>query len=109
MAQSKTGVLLQVQAEESLECNYTCLRCVRVFDDPVACVPCGHCYCRGCWQHQATEGGGSRPTCQECNQRVDHVIPAGNLDRLASKFEFKLQALKDMQRMCEGTVVALGS
>eukprot|EP00892_Ulva_mutabilis_P011976 jgi/Ulvmu1/9150/UM005_0248.1 len=98
-----------VQAEASLECNYTCLRCVAVFEDPVACVPCGHCYCRACWQQQAVAGGAGGPRCQECHQRVERVIPAGNLDRLASKFEFKLRALTAIQRMCEGTIVAEGT
>lgn len=98
---------MQVQAEESLECNYTCLRCLCIFDDPVTCVPCGHCYCRGCWSAPDADAavGHSGQECHECKRHIDHVIPAGNLDRLASKFEFKLRALQDVQRMCEGTVV----
>lgn len=77
------------------------MRCLCVFDDPVACVPCGHCYCRGCWK----DPGGAKQGCHECHQHIERVVPATNLDRLASKFEFKLRALQDVQRMCEGTVV----
>lgn len=91
--------VLQVHVERSLESNYTCLRCLSIFTDPVVCVPCGHCCCRQCVTNME---------CPECNGgQVQDVISANNLDRLASKFEFKLTALLHIQRMVEGEIVAV--
>jgi RING-type zinc-finger len=100
---------MQVRAEESLESNYTCLACLRPFNDPVVCVPCGHTYCRSCIQQTgATAAVGpdvqAQPHwCQECGGApVRQLVPVANLESLASKFEFKLGALRDLQRLCAG-------
>jgi hypothetical protein len=90
--------------EESLESNYTCLMCLKVFSDPVACVPCGHTFCRGCLA--GTGSGTGQRWCQECGGcAVKQWVPVANLDKLASKFEFKLAALRDLQSLCKGVEV----
>eukprot|EP00877_Chromochloris_zofingiensis_P000285 jgi/Chrzof1/10257/Cz04g34150.t1 len=107
-----------LHAEESLASNYTCLACLSIFKDPVTCIPCGHNYCRSC----LIAAGGK---CQECgqgssssdgavdttaysrsissssgsSQAVVRYVPAHDLDRLCSKFEYKLSALQSMHRV----------
>lgn len=89
---------VQVQVERSLESNYTCLSCLSIFDDPVICFPCGHCSCRACCTEQ---------TCPECQAKDVQLVPARNLARLAGKFEFKMQALLQIQTMVEGKIVEI--
>jgi hypothetical protein len=90
---------MQVHVERSLESNYTCLRCLSIFTDPVVCVPCGHCCCRACVHDELC------PECGAGSNKIQAVIPACNMDKLASKFEFKLNALLHIQRMVEGEIV----
>jgi RING-type zinc-finger len=99
--QHVNAAFLQVSVEESLEANYTCTRCLRIFQDPVACVPCGHVYCRACVTDASA--GKAGPRCPECavGSLVSTVVPLGHLDRLCTKFEFKLGSLRDLQALCE--------
>lgn len=46
--QLRNTVQKLIHAEDSLSSNYTCLSCLRVFDQPVTCVPCGHTFCQTC-------------------------------------------------------------
>lgn len=89
---------VQVQVEQSLESNYTCLSCLSIFCDPVVCVPCGHCCCRACSTQQ---------TCPECQASQVQLVPARNLARLSAKYEFKMQALNQIQTMVEGKIVQI--
>lgn len=92
---------LQVHVEESLESNYTCLMCMNIFSDPVACAPCGHTFCRACIANTGTCR--SKWWCQECGGApVKDVVPVAQLDKIASKFEFKMGALHDLQSLCKG-------
>ena len=95
-------VRMQAHVEESLESNYTCLMCLKVFDDPVACVPCGHCFCRKCFESGCSSSDdNSVGWCQECGGiEVQQLISLGNLSHLANKFAFKLGALQDLRAMC---------
>ena len=89
---------LQAHVEESLESNYTCLTCLNVFTDPVACVPCGHTYCRACLERVGTEG---QRWCQECGGAdVQCTVALASLDKLAGKHAFKLAALRDLKTLC---------
>jgi RING-type zinc-finger len=98
---------VQAHVEESLDSHYTCLMCLKPFTDPVACVPCGHAYCRACLAGTTSGGAGSMGWCQECGgSTVQQVMPVPNLESLASKYEFKLQALRDLQTLCAGFEVA---
>jgi RING-type zinc-finger len=101
VAAEPSGFCAQVNVEESLESNYTCMRCLHIFRDPVACVPCGHVFCRACITDAAAGKVGAR--CPECaiSSLVSTTVPLGHLDRLCSKFEFKLGALRDLQALCE--------
>lgn len=95
---SRLDVVLQARVEESLESNYTCLMCLKVFTDPVACVPCGHTYCRSCVEAAGVEG---RRWCQECGgAAVEGTVALANLDKLAGKHAFKLAALRDLEALC---------
>ena len=57
---STAAQLLHV--EKSLASNYTCLVCMRVYHNPVACIPCGHTYCKMCLV------GSLKGRCKECGQ-----------------------------------------
>jgi hypothetical protein len=57
---STAAQLLHV--EKSLASNYTCLVCMRVYLNPVACIPCGHTYCKMCLV------GVLKGRCKECVQ-----------------------------------------
>jgi hypothetical protein len=89
---------VQVRADESLESNFTCLSCLSVFSDPVVCVPCGHACCRACCTEE---------TCPECQVSPVQLVPARNLARVAAKFEFKEQALSELQTMLSGKIVEM--
>jgi hypothetical protein len=87
-----------VHAEESRKSDYTCLMCLKAFKDPVACVPCGHVFCRCCVE---STGSCGQSWCQECGGApVREIVPLAQMDKLASKRGFVLSALADLQRRC---------
>jgi hypothetical protein len=88
-----------VRVEESLESHYTCLMCLKAIKDPVACVPCGHVYCRCCLESTGTCG---QSWCQECGgASVLQTIPIAEMEKLSSKHELVLSALRDLQLLCK--------
>lgn len=102
-----------LHVEESLASNYTCLTCMRVFDSPIAVVPCGHNYCKACFV-------ASGNSCSECcsNGAVADAaagfIPAPALERLCAKFDYRIATLKGLQsilarRQVEGARSMSGS
>lgn len=81
-----------IHVEESLASNYTCLVCMKVFDHPVAVVPCGHNYCRSCFVSTLAS------TCSECSSvETASCIPAPGLEQLCAKYEYRLLTLKGLQ------------
>uniref|UniRef100_A0A7S0USN9 RING-type domain-containing protein n=1 Tax=Polytomella parva TaxID=51329 RepID=A0A7S0USN9_9CHLO len=83
--------------EESLGSNCTCLVCLEVFKAPVTLIPCGHTYCRTCL---ASING----LCQECGGATPAALTIYNaqLDAICSKYEYKLSALRSVQRVVQG-------
>eukprot|EP00873_Tetraselmis_striata_P039551 jgi/Tetstr1/459815/TSEL_005165.t1 len=84
-------------AESSQESFYTCIRCLEIFRRPVSCVPCGHTYCLSCLEHTETDGAYS---CEECEgARVEAFVHNLPMEGLCTKYEYKLMALKSLQKM----------
>lgn len=94
-----------MHVEESLASNYTCLICMRVFDSPVAVVPCGHNYCKACF----ISSGGS---CRECSSssinknrnptalaQAAGFVPAPALEHLCAKYDYRMLTLKSLQSL----------
>jgi chromosome segregation ATPase len=91
-------------AEEACESGYSCQLCLDIFKEPVICAPCGHTYCRGCFEANARRnpppGGSERKSalhCPECDLYcVRDVIDSQNLDLLSGKFNYRRQQLRDL-------------
>lgn len=70
---------------------------LEIFRRPVSCVPCGHTYCLSCLEATEAEGAYS---CEECSGApvgaFVHNLP---MEGLCTKYEYKLMALKSLQKM----------
>lgn len=101
-----------VAAEESSESLYSCPVCLQLFCRPLTSVPCGHTFCTRCFHEHprnravlARKPGGVAaatsvtqmlycPACQLYNSREQ--IYSVVLDRLAEKFAFRRNTLRDL-------------
>jgi chromosome segregation ATPase len=99
-------------AEKSCESGYSCQQCLSLLKDPVMCVPCGHVFCRKCFEGSnkgkktpppAGSGvGGGSLHCVECDlNNVTAVVPAHSLDLLSGKFQYRCQVLSDLSALLE--------
>ena len=73
----------------------TC-RSLEIFSRPVACVPCGHCYCLSCLETTEVDGD---YRCEECCEAVSSFVHNVPLEGLCAKYEYKLMAVKSLQKM----------
>ena len=100
-------------AEKSCESGYSCQQCLQLLKDPIVCGPCGHVYCRKCFEDSnkssgrsiatAGAGGGGKPLrCTECDMNsVTMVVPAHSLDLLSGKFQYRCQVLSDLSSLLD--------
>jgi len=46
--QLRTAFTTILISEQEQEPQFSCFKCLAIYDSPVTCVPCGHHYCRNC-------------------------------------------------------------
>jgi myosin heavy subunit len=80
-----------VQAEEASESSLTCLLCTQTFTHPVTCTTCGISYCKHC----SEESHG----CKACGKQEAEFVANMLLEDLASKQQFKLQAILALEQL----------
>lgn len=81
-----------IVSEEATEASFTCIQCIKIYKEPVTCIPCGHSFCAGCVK--------SLGHCSQCGPdlKITHY-PNELLDDLASKYMFRKQAIAGLKRM----------
>ena len=85
-----------IQAEEASESAYTCLHCLRPFERPVVCVPCGHTFCDACVD-KARDDTNDMLYCRECKAHCAHeAVAVVALDVLSGKFVYRRQVLSSL-------------
>lgn len=108
-SQSITTVKKILAAEEACESGYSCQSCLELMRDPVVLAPCGHGFCRTCYNSAnasrkppTDRAGDSRSYCPECKTHsVTCAVPSASLDLLSSKFAFRCNALRELQVVLE--------
>ena len=86
-----------VRTEQAQEALYTCMACVQLMKNPVACTPCGHTFCYGCLMRAKVNG---ELVCPECNDLpITGYVENRSLEGLVTKYEYRLGALMSLQRM----------
>lgn len=86
-----------VHTEQAQEALYTCMACVTLLKNPVACTPCGHTFCYGCLMKGKA---GGELVCPECNNLpITGYVENRALEGLVTKYEYRMGALKSLQRM----------
>jgi chromosome segregation ATPase len=88
-----------IHVEKACESGYSCLGCLQLLKDPVQCAPCGHTFCRRCFEEDShnrdrKSQGKYCPECDECN--VALLVPSKSLDLLTGKFQYRCQVLADL-------------
>ncbi len=87
-----------VHTEQAQEALYTCMACVSLLKNPVVCTPCGHTFCYGCLMKGKTVGG--ELACSECNNLpITGYVENRALEGLVTKYEYRMGALRALQRM----------
>eukprot|EP00735_Rhodelphis_limneticus_P004826 TRINITY_DN16473_c0_g1::TRINITY_DN16473_c0_g1_i1::g.1819::m.1819 TRINITY_DN16473_c0_g1::TRINITY_DN16473_c0_g1_i1::g.1819 ORF type:complete len:196 (-),score=41.39,zf-C3HC4_2/PF13923.1/8.7e-05,zf-C3HC4/PF00097.20/0.003,zf-RING_2/PF13639.1/0.045,zf-RING_5/PF14634.1/0.068,IFT57/PF10498.4/0.24,DUF3373/PF11853.3/0.17,zf-C3HC4_4/PF15227.1/0.39,Peptidase_M32/PF02074.10/0.37,Hrs_helical/PF12210.3/2,Hrs_helical/PF12210.3/4.9e+02,HSP70/PF00012.15/3.2 TRINITY_DN16473_c0_g1_i1:296-883(-) len=78
---------------EAMETGLTCMVCMRVYDQPMTCFPCGHLCCKGCLSSK----------CKECGRDVDlsMCVKGSVIDQLCSKLSYQKQALSALDTMSQ--------
>lgn len=94
--------------EKACESGYSCQGCLQLVKDPVTCAPCGHVFCRKCFEsdphnREKKSKGTFCPECDEAN--VAMVVGNKALDLLTGKFEYRCQVLSDLTAMLEKDVL----
>ncbi len=99
-----------VVSESSSEAQFSCYKCLQVYNHPVICIPCGHNYCRQCLQE-------SKFKCAQCRETPRETTPKDHkngedekwfsnslLEELVSKFVFRKQALASLVEMTKESI-----
>ena len=111
-AQSIKTVKKILAAEEACESSYSCQHCLDVMKEPLVLAPCGHSFCRACFNKVNAQKkapvdrvGDSRAFCPECKAfSVSCAVPSTALDLLTGRFAFRSQALKELAHVLERSV-----
>ncbi len=93
-----TTIQKLIAAEDSMEEALTCTSCLDILQDPVSCVPCGHCLCRKCIESEASA---MRCTACDPHKEVFALLPNSNLENLAVKHLYRKQNLFNLRRTSE--------
>jgi DNA repair exonuclease SbcCD ATPase subunit len=81
-------------SEEATEASFTCMQCVRLYEQAVTCIPCGHSYCKRCVEEKGY--------CTQCGPKVKvSYYPNELLEDLTAKYQFRKQALAGIKYMLE--------
>lgn len=96
-----------IHVEKACESGYSCQSCLQLLKDPVQCAPCGHTFCRKCFEedsHNRDRKSQGR-YCPECDeQSVSLLVPSRALDLLTGKFQYRCQVLSDLRATLERDV-----
>eukprot|EP00474_Spongospora_subterranea_P003100 CRZ03558.1 hypothetical protein [Spongospora subterranea] len=84
----RAAVAKLLNAQETMEGSFTCLVCMKLFNDAMTCVPCGHVVCRAC---------SSQELCRECCRPTTSAIPNRNMDALTGKFTYSRVVLSKLK------------